>query len=206
MESEKAKKIIITVLGIAILAVILSIIIFLVNEMQEAKIQNESILAKIEEIKINTIEIEENNNNNNNIVETSMSNIKVSPNALINKKIMYSNCGHILTQLDNVDISLVNLTEDEIKEIFYDWEIEEFSEDKICLFQEVDGICNEHYVLKEYNSHIGIYNKDVDGNLNFIEETQISTFYLTYEDLEKLEVGIELTGKTALYEYLEDYD
>ena len=69
-----------------------------------------------------------------------------------------------------------------------------------------EGICDEHYLLKENNGYIAIYRKDNEGKEKLKETTQIVTTYLPETDRQSLKNGIEIIGKENLSLTLEDYE
>lgn len=131
---------------------------------------------------------------------------KVSPNAIFIFKIVYAKCGHTIKQYDKVPEAMVNKTENEIKEIYNDWEIEGFSNSEIVLKKKQDGICDEHYILREEEEQIVIYQLDEDNNEKVFERTGIITKYLPEEDRENIKKGVFVYGKEALNKLLEDFE
>ena len=131
---------------------------------------------------------------------------KTSPNCTIIFKIYYQKCGHLIEKKEEIKTSEVNLTEEELKNKFKDWEIQKFTSSEIVLYKEIDEFCNEHYVLREKNGNIAIFNLDQFNNENFLEMTDISIEYLENEDLEKLKNGIYINSKKELNKTLEDFE
>ena len=101
---------------------------------------------------------------------------------------------------------MVNMNEKEIAKELPDWEIKGFSPSEIVIFKEIEGICDEHFVLREKNGNIAIYRIDENNNEILSEMTEISTEYLTENDLAKLEQGIRAIGREELNSVLEDYE
>ena len=76
------------------------------------------------------------------------------------------------------------------------------------LYQEKEGECGEHYLLKDREGKIVIYkilNEDLQ-NLEEIEETDIYTEYLTDTDKLNIEKGIRVNGKQELNQLIEDFE
>ena len=63
-----------------------------------------------------------------------------------------------------------------------------------------------HYLLKDVYGHIEVYYLDEDNNEYLYKKTDISTEYLSEEDLDDLQVGIEVVGIEALNKMLEDFE
>ncbi len=147
------------------------------------------------------------NNNVVNIVETSSAeNDNILPSASIIKKTYYKGCDHIIKEIEDVDIELVNKNEKEIKEKYPNWDLQGYSREEIVLYKEEEGFCNEHYVLKEHNGVIAIYTVNENGKETLKNDTEIQTQYLPEIDIENLRKGIYLIGKEALNSALEDYE
>ena len=60
--------------------------------------------------------------------------------------------------------------------------------------------------MKNHYGVIGIYTLDENGKEVFKEDTEISTKYLPESDIELLNEGVKIIGKTKLIEFLEDYE
>jgi len=131
---------------------------------------------------------------------------KTTPNTLVIYKTYYTKCKHYIKKYEEIDASLVNLTEKEFKEKNRDWEIDSFSIEEIELSKEEESFCNEHYKLKLENNAIVIYNVDENGIETEYEHTGITTEYLTQEDILKLTTGIIIFGKENLTSTIEDYE
>ena len=63
-----------------------------------------------------------------------------------------------------------------------------------------------HYLLKDVYGHIEVYYLDENNNEYLYKKTDISTEYLSEEDIDDLQVGIEVVGIEALNKMLEDFE
>lgn len=140
------------------------------------------------------------------LIETSVEEEKTTPNTLIIYKTYYTKCKHYIKRYEDIDISLVNLSEKEFKEKTRGWDLEKFSSGEIELSKEEEAFCDEHYKLKLENNVIVIYKMDEAGIETEYEQTGITTEYLTNEDILKLTTGIEVYGKENLSNTMEDYE
>lgn len=131
---------------------------------------------------------------------------KVSPNATLIIKKHYQVCGHTTKDYAEIPAEIVNLTEQQTKEAFSDWELKGFSANEIVILKEVTGICNEHYILKEKDGLIAVYTQDETGQETLDYLTEISTEYLTAQDQIELQNGIQAIGREQLNSALEDYE
>ena len=87
-----------------------------------------------------------------------------------------------------------------------DWGIEKFSNMELVLIKEVEGVCNEHYVLKEKDGVIAVYKIDKDTKEELEELTGISIEYLTENDKMEIQQGIMVYGREELNSILENYE
>ena len=84
--------------------------------------------------------------------------------------------------------------------------MEEFSSKKIVLAQNIDTMCNDHYLLRLGNENIEIYKVQEAEDYKLLKETNISKDYLTEKDISKLEEGIFVFGISNLNSGLEDFE
>ena len=131
---------------------------------------------------------------------------KISPNCLLTLKIYYKTCGHLIEKSKNIEQSLVNLTEEELRKQLPEWEIQKFTPEQIVLYKELNEFCNEHYKLKIENGYVRIYELNEQNNEKLLKSTEISSEYLTPEDLKKLRTGIEVYTKKELNKTIEDFE
>ena len=173
------------------------------NNIQESETDNTQIADKVtdecidEYDEMETEQVEEANSNE---VE------KVSPNAIITFQKFYIGCEHTQNTYEKVENDLVNATKEEVENKYRGWNLKEFTADKIVLYQEVEGECGEHYMLRDENGKINIYQLDEDGDETLLEETDIATEYLTEIDMIDMENGLIVYGKESLNKLLEDFE
>lgn len=142
-----------------------------------------------------------------NIISTSIQeNEVVSPTAILKIKQYYKKCGHTIQEKCEVPKDIVNMTRTDVEKYYDGWKIDEFSEDMISIYKENDGLCNEHYIVKENDGYVTIYNENKDGKESMVRTTDILSKYLPDEDKEILEQGIKVTGKQGLDQFLEDFE
>lgn len=153
-----------------------------------------------------TTELASNSNNEVNTVETSTRETKISPNAKIIKKEYYKKCDHLKREVEDVPIKLINKNEEDVENAYQDWKIEGYSPNEIVIYKEYDGICGEHYIVKEHNGVLGIYKLSTTGEEIFERDTEIQTQYLPEIDILKLKEGITAVGQAELNSVLEDFE
>ena len=104
------------------------------------------------------------NNITNNIntleIETSTSEEKISINTEVIEEIYYTQCDHLIKNKKKSISNLINMTKDDLIEEYPNWEIKEFSKERVVLYKEEQGFCNEHYLVKDVDGLVTIYNMD----------------------------------------------
>lgn len=131
---------------------------------------------------------------------------KVSPNAKLITNIYYDECGHTVKKTSSIENKYINLTKEELAEEYKEWEIKEFSPEEITLYKEENGICNEHYIVKDNDGFIAVYSLDSNEKETLKEITEIATNFLPNTDIAKLKGGIKVYGRENLNSVLEDFE
>ena len=182
----------------SITIIILGIVVyFIVNSHNKGEVKENLIINQEKEIQID----------NENVLPTlSKNNEKVNPNATLIMKQVFNKCGHTTEEVFKVPTDIVNLTEEEVEDYYIDWELESFSKDKIIIYKKDDGICEEHFILKDVNGFITIYRENNNKDEVFVSLTDISTKYIPEEDVNRLKQGIKIVGKKDLSVFLEDFE
>ena len=144
--------------------------------------------------------------NETNIIVTSSNEIKTSPNAYLVFETYYKGCGQDVISKKKIPSGDVNQNEAYFSKSYPDWRIKSFSSEKVEFYREKNNMCDYHYIIKENDGVIAIYNVDSNGNMTLKENTDIETKYLPEEDVELLKKGIKAHGDNELLEKLSDYE
>lgn len=199
------KKWIISVILVIILGLLMGIGIAMYSE-NKNKTDKVDILSKKELADNLNKEVDNNIQNEVNSIETSSSENTISPNAILIKKTYYEACDHLIRKSEDIPLELVNKNEEDVKKMYQDWKVEDYSPTQIILYKTSTGNCGEHYFVQEHNGVIGIYTVDEYGVKTLKEDTEITTLYLPETDIQNLKAGVEIIGYTKLVEFLEDYE
>ena len=195
-------KIIIVLLSIIVViaAMVTALIIYMPEEEKDENIT-------IANIAQNEVDNEKNEMENViNVVETNTNEERISPNAFITFKQTYNECGHTKVEFVEVPQEFVNLTEEELKQKYPEWNVEKFTDTDIILNKEVEGNCNEHYIVKDVNGIVTVFYVLENGTEEEYQVTDIATEYLTDTDKIEMEKGIKVNGKQNLNQLIEDYE
>lgn len=188
--------------------VIISILLFVLGiilgiyDYQKSKAKDSNIPQSTQLAEENYINEQEEKN----VLETLSAEEKISPNCNMIEKQYFKGCDHLIRTVKEIPEECINDTKEEIEKRYKDWKVEEFSSNQIIIYQEKEGFCGQHYMIKEIGEVIGIYSIDEKGVETLKQETEIQTMYLPEEDLEKLRQGIEVIGDTELYSAIEDFE
>ena len=196
------KKWIICIIITIIVGVIGGIVLSIFLNNNDDELQGTDLIGHTELADENNTEL----NNNFNTIETSNTEDKISPNAILIKKEYFKACDHLIREVEDIPEELINGTQEDVEKMYSDWEIEDYNNNEITLYKEENGNCGEHYFVQDHYGVIGIYTVNENDEKTLKEDTEISTKYLPEADLEKLQEGIEIVGKTKLVEFLEDYE
>lgn len=197
----KKYTIILILIGI-VLGFFTGIYLYRINQIGVNQFEQE--IAIIEDECTEIAELEENGELD--LVRTNSEEEKISPNCVLTLKVYYSNCGHLIEKKESIKETEVNLTEDELKSKFPEWEVQKFTSTEIILYKEVNEFCNQHFLLKEEDGFISIYKLNEDNSTEFFRMTEIPTEYLAEEDLKQIEDGIEIYTEKELNKALEDFE
>ena len=148
---------------------------------------------------------EENNSGEEKIVEVVRTEEKISPYAKLVIKKKFSKCNHTTVSIVDVPKELVNLPRKDLEEKYSGWEIEKFSSGEVILYREIAANCEDHFVLKEKDGNIAIYNETDEDKMNLIEILSVNLDLLSEEDKNNLQEGIKIYGKDELNSLIEDY-
>lgn len=203
------KRIIITIsCGVVVIGAIYIAIAITNNKKENNYIQE---IAKEEVLEENIIdecteEYEQIEKEKNMVQANAEEEEKVSPNCSIIKKTYYTKCGHTVSNYLELPKDIVNFTKEQVANKYQDYNIEEFSSNKIVLYKQIDDNCGEHYLVKDNEGKVTVYKVLEDGSQSLVEETDIYTEYLTDEDRENMKEGISVNGKQELNQLIEDFE
>lgn len=186
---------------IIIVSIITAVVIYNGEDEEQAKVS----IKNIEENTTNTLN-NSINSDNQNVIETNVKEVRISPNAFITFKETYEGCGHTKVDFAEVPEDFVNLSKEELKDKYSDWNIEKFTDTDIILSKDFEGSCDEHFIVKDVDGIVTAFKIKEDGTEEEYEITDIATEYLTDTDKIEMKNGIRVNGKQNLNQLIEDYE
>ena len=199
--NNKTMRIIVAVL-LAIATIYSVYAIFSNDEEIEEEDNNNTYVSELIEDEC-TEEYKEEQENSTTVTSTEE---KISANSQLILKKYYAKCEHTINEYVEMPEELVNMTEEELKLEYPDWEVIGFEPNKVTLYKEFDDVCGEHFKLRIEEGKIVIYLVNQDGTESLYEKTDISSEYLTETDLINMQDGLEIFGKEELNKIIEDFE
>ncbi|NLV89017.1 MAG: hypothetical protein GX021_06605 [Tissierellia bacterium] len=136
--------------------------------------------------------------------------IRISPNTLMEERIYYTTCDHVITKSNPVNSDYINMTRDELtyflEDNHPDRKLISFSANKITIGITKNHLCENHYIIGEKNGKIAIFKIGESGEKileTIFEDYPISL--LMEIDQEKLIEGIRVDSEEELTEILENF-
>lgn len=199
----------IIILSVALVIIISVCTAFLIKDLNKEEIE-EKTDTKVSELTNEPVTDEcvdeANNFEEIEIEETNSNEEKTSPNCKLTMKRYYNECGHSIEEYASLNNELVNKTKDEIQQVYSAWTIDKFSNDEIIISRSFDSQCGEHYIVRDKDGKVAVYLLSGDGTETELQETEISTEFLTEADKLELQDGIKANGKQELNQVIENFE
>ena len=114
----------------------------------------------------------------------------LAPNTQMIFKTYFSSCGHTIEKSVQASKDEINMSDQQLKEKYINWEITAFSPPIVEMSRKIDTYCPSHFIIGADNGYIAIYVYDDNGQKIMQEKTDISLATLTPEDQQALFGGI----------------
>ena len=196
-------------IAIIICLSIIFLAIFTANKMiekQKTSKQEEKVEAKVSEEILDDCTDEYEQIEGTNTIKVNSEQEKISPYCSFTIKTYYKDCGHVKKENLELPQELVNCTEDEIKSKYNKYTVEKYASNELVLYQQKDGECGEHFLVKDTDGKVTIYVIDENGEERLYETTEIAVDYLTQTDKANMVNGIKVIGKQELNQLIEDFE
>ncbi|NLK43951.1 MAG: hypothetical protein GX300_06125 [Tissierellia bacterium] len=164
---------------------------------------------KIEQSRVSQLDNEIDVNMNKDF-EILKEEIRISPNTIMDERIYYSTCEHIITKTNPINSDYINMSRDELihflEENHPDKKLISFSPNKITIGTTKNHLCENHFIIGEKDGKIAIFKIGESG------ERVVETIFEDYPisllmeiDQEKLIEGIRVDSEEELTEILENF-
>lgn len=130
----------------------------------------------------------------------------ITPNTVLVFEVNFQLCGHskIKRSVSPSDDE-INLTEEQIKLNYKDWQLISFEPEKVILKKVVNTHCPDHFIIGVKGEGIAVYKYNIDGQKVLVNETDIQISTLTPEDQEIVKSGIVADTEDELQGILEGF-
>lgn len=109
------------------------------------------------------------------------------------------------SEQNSVEVSETKVTDDCLNE-WNDYIESQINDDETTNANSSLNDENTRYLLKDIGGYIYVYYLDDNNEEYLYQETTIPTYYLSAEDIDDLEIGIEVKGVENLNKLLEDFE
>jgi len=145
------------------------------------------------------------------VKNVSTSDMRLGENATILYNRVYTKCNEVATETKTADFSMVGKSKSELSELFLEWNIADFTPNKLILQKNIDSYSPNYYKISTYDSgngniFVAVYTYDIEGMevLDKVTSTPIELLYAG--ERENIIEGIMVEGESNLYQLLENYD
>jgi len=128
----------------------------------------------------------------------------IRPGAVLIFENKYTECGHVITSKLDIPQDMVNLTENQLKLVYKNWEIKKFSPLEIILSKKIDSKCYNHFILKEKDGFVAVYYQQPIDGISLKEVTPLLVKNLPLREMQRLKEGIKIESQEELAQTLED--
>lgn len=129
--------------------------------------------------------------------------VRITKNAKIAYEYSYPD-GITKRDEEEVPYFLIGVTEDELTEIYYGWDIAGFSQDSVVLRKQLKQE-GESYIVGVKDGFVAVFYNSAQKTDNIKEVTSTPVNALTPDEQLKLKEGIYVSGRDNLNKILEDY-
>lgn len=149
-------------------------------------------------------------NNKDKDVEILKEEEKISPNTIIEQRILYKECGDLIITNYNPSADLVNMSKEEYTKHLSDevnnLRIVSFSSNKVVLWGERDHLCSKHFIIGEVDGKIAAFKIDENGEKVLYKKFVDYSLDLLMElDRDKIKEGIRVDSEEELSDVLENF-
>ncbi len=130
---------------------------------------------------------------------------RITPSTKMVYEYYYTEDGVTQTLEDVPPYFLLDMTLEDMKKVYTDWQIISFSSKEVVMRKSLEAKSNEQYIIGENNGYVAVYYKEPQHGIILHEVTNTPISALPLEERERLQEGISVTGDENLYKILSDY-
>ncbi len=130
---------------------------------------------------------------------------RITPSTKMVYEYYYTEDGVTQTLEDVPPYFLLDMTLEDMKKVYTDWQIVSFSSKEVVMRKTVEAKSNEQYIIGEKDGYIAVFYKEPQHGVILHEMTNTPLSSLPIEERERLLNGIDVTGDENLARILSDY-
>ncbi len=130
---------------------------------------------------------------------------RITPSTKMVYEYYYTEDGVTQTLEDVPPYFLLDMTLEDMKKVYTDWQIISFSSKEVVMRKTLEAKSNEQYIIGEKNGYVAVFYKEPQHGIILHEITNTPLSALPLEERERLLEGISVTGDENLYKILSDY-
>lgn len=130
---------------------------------------------------------------------------RITPSTKMVYEYYYTEDGVTQTLEDVPPYFLLDMTLEDMKKVYTDWQIVSFSSKEVVMRKTVEAKSNEQYIIGEQNGYVAVFYKEPQHGIILHEITNTPLSALPLEERERLQEGISVIGDENLSKILSDY-
>lgn len=130
--------------------------------------------------------------------------MKIQPYTEIIYQYYYPKDGITKVQEDVPPYFLLDLTLEDLKGLYEDWQIIAFSDKKVIMRRTMEGTSDQRYIVGQQDGFVAVFYEEEKNGVSLHELTKIPVNSLPQEDQERLKEGILILGDENLSKILAD--
>lgn len=136
--------------------------------------------------------------------EASSTTNKIQPYTQMVYQYYYPQDGITKVQEEVPPYFLLDLTLEDVKRLYEDWQIISFSDKKVIMRRSMNGSSDERYILGQQDGSVAVFYEEEKNGISLHELTKIPVSSLPPEEQERLQEGIFVLGYENLSKVLAD--
>lgn len=130
---------------------------------------------------------------------------KITPSTKMVYEYYYVGDGKIETTEEIPPYFLLDMTEEDMKDTFIDWDILAFDSKEVVMRKNIQGKSDQYYIVGVHEGYIAVFYETETNGSTLKELTDMPVSAFAKEEQDRLRAGIHVSGNNELIKILEDY-
>jgi len=146
-----------------------------------------------------------NDNQDVEIITLPNEGVRITANTRLIYEYQYEEDSIIDRTEEDAPYFLINKTEEDIRELYNDWDVLKFTEGEVVLRRTIEGMSRQYFYIGVMDGYIAVFYQNPINGSNLKEITSTPYSILPLQEQYKLLKGVEVAGEENLIRMLEDY-